>query len=125
MDAEKNENLRELVEKFVETKEVQSYISDIQAGEQILRDHPAPEPDDMLIANIKAEIALHVLPRKAAQFRQVLYKAVAIAAAVVIISVISVGLFERQIVLHPWYRRLNWVRFSIAWSRIWRLSEQE
>jgi hypothetical protein len=96
MDAEKNENLRELIEKFVDTKDVQRYIGDIQAGDRILREYPAPEPDDMLLANINAEIALNILPRKAAQFRKTVYKAVAIAAAVVIISVISIGLFEKQ-----------------------------
>jgi hypothetical protein len=95
MDAKKYENLKELVEKFVDANEVQRYISDIQAGDQILHDYPAPEPDDMLIANIKAEIALNILPRKVKLFRKV-YKAVAIAAAVVIISVISIGLFEKQ-----------------------------
>ncbi len=95
MDAKNNENLRELIEKLVDSDEVQRYISDIQAGEQILHDYPAPEPDDMLIANIKAEIALNILPRKVKLFRKV-YKAVAIAAAVVIISVISIGLFEKQ-----------------------------
>jgi hypothetical protein len=96
MDAKKYENLKELVEKFVDTNEVQRYISDIQAGDQIFHDYPAPEPDDMLIANIKAEIALNILPRKVKLHKKVVYIAVAIAAAVVIISVISISLFEKQ-----------------------------
>ena len=94
MDAKKQENLKELVERFVAAEEVQKYIDDIRAGEQILRNHPAPEPDDMLIANIKAEIALHILPRKISVFRKIVYATA--AAAVIIIAVIGFGLFENQ-----------------------------
>jgi hypothetical protein len=94
MDAKKQENLKELVERFVAAEEVQKYINDIKAGEQILQGNPAPEPDDMLIANIKAEIALHILPQKTSIFRKIVYTTA--AAAVIIIAAVGLELFESQ-----------------------------
>ena len=47
MDSKK-ENLRELIEKFMDPKNARMYLEDIEAGERILREHPAPRPDYML-----------------------------------------------------------------------------
>jgi hypothetical protein len=85
----KDENLRELIEKFVDAKNAQAYLEDIEAGERILREYPAPEPDDMVLANIKANIALHKLPQRRVTFRKRLFEALAIAASIAIIAIIS------------------------------------
>ncbi len=88
MDTNK-ENLRELIEKFMDPRNAQMYLDDIEAGEQILRKYPAPKPDDMLLANIKANIALHIIPQKTVTFRKRVYEALAVAASIIIIAAIS------------------------------------
>jgi hypothetical protein len=64
MNNQNQENLKELFEKFLYTKHAQRYVEDVQKAEEILREHSAPEPDDMLIANIKAEIAMRLPVRR-------------------------------------------------------------
>jgi hypothetical protein len=96
-----DENLKELIEKFFDPEQAQMYLDDIEKGEQILHNHPAHEPDEMLIANIKAEIALNVLPRKATLAKRIAYAALATAAAVIIIAAINTGLFEKTTDVKP------------------------
>lgn len=95
MNSQNEENLKELFEKFFTDEEAQRAVEDIQKAEQILREHPAPEPDDILIANIKAEIAMRLPPRRAGVFRRIAYKAAAVAAAVIIVAAICVSLLEK------------------------------
>jgi hypothetical protein len=80
------ENLRELLRRFMDPEQAQKNLEDIEAGEQILQENPAPEPDDMLLANIKAEIALHVLPHRATIYKRIAFKVTAVAAAVIILA---------------------------------------
>jgi len=101
VDNRSDENLRELVEKFFDPEQAQMYLDDIEKGEQILHAHPAPEPDEMLIANIKAEIALHALPRRATLVKRITYAAAAVAAAVIIITATNTGLFKKTIDVGP------------------------
>ncbi len=88
MDA-KDENLRKLIEKLIDAKNAQMFLEDIEAGELILRKHPAPRPDDMLLANIKANIALHKLPQRTVSFRKRVFEVLAVAASIAIIAAIS------------------------------------
>jgi hypothetical protein len=96
MSDRNEDNLKELFSRFLNSEQAAKAIEDIQRAEQILREHPAPEPDDMLIANIKAEIALNLLPRKAHVFERMVYKIAAVAAAILIITAIGLNLFERD-----------------------------
>lgn len=89
------DNLKELFEKFVEGKEAEQAVEDIQKGEQILRSHRAPEPDNELITNIKTEIAARLLHKKEKAFRRTVYKTAAVAAGFILIAVIGVKLFEK------------------------------
>ena len=93
------ENLKELFEKFLDAEQAESCAEDVQKAEQILREHPAPEPDDMLIANIKAEIAMR-LPagrtRRTGVFKQIAYKTVSVAAAVIFLTAIGLRLFDKS-----------------------------
>jgi len=95
MNVRNEENLEELFEKLVGSKQAEQAVEDIQKGERILRGHPAPEPDDELIANIKAEIAASLQHKKKHAFRRVVYKTAAVAAAFILVAVISVKLFEK------------------------------
>lgn len=100
MDTNK-ENLRELIEKFMDPRNAQGYLDDIEAGERILRKYPAPKPDDMLLANIKANIVLHKVPQRTVTFRKRVYEALAVAASLIIIAAISLQSFNETPTLPP------------------------
>ncbi len=89
------EDLKELFEKFLDAEQAESCVEDVQKAEQILRENPAPEPDDMLIANIKAEIAMRLPAGRTYVFKQIAYKVVGIAAAVIILTAIGLRLFDK------------------------------
>ena len=96
MNGRDEKNLKKLFERFLDSEQAERCVEDVQKAEQILREYPAPEPDDLLIANIKAEIALHLLPGKADASKRMLYKAaIAAAAAVIILAAIGLRLFEK------------------------------
>ena len=95
MNDENQENMKDLFEKFLDAKQAQKYVEDVQKAEEILREHPAPEPDDMLIANIKAEIAMRLPAGRTYVFKQIAYKVVGIAATVIILTAIGLRLFDK------------------------------
>jgi len=94
MESRNQENLGELFGKFFDAEQVESCIKDFQEAERIFADNPAPEPDDMLIANIKAEIAMRLPIRKAELARRRTYRRAVAAAAVFLIAGISTMLFN-------------------------------
>jgi hypothetical protein len=95
MNGRNDENLKELFEKFIDAEQAEKYAEDVQKAEQILREHPAPEPDDMLIANIKAEIAMRLPAGRTGVFKQIAYKTVSVAAAVIFLTAIGLRLFDK------------------------------
>ena len=101
MNSQNDENLKELFERFLSAEQAESGVEDIQKGEQILRQHPAPEPDSMLIANIKAEIAMRLPAKRTNVFTKIAYRAVYAAAAILIISAISLSLFDKNMEPNP------------------------
>jgi len=94
MENRNQENLGELFGKFFDAEQVENCLKDFQEAEQIFADNPAPEPDDMLIANIKAEIAMRLPARKAELARRRIYRKAVAAAAVFLIAGISTTLFN-------------------------------
>ncbi len=113
MNSQNDENLKELFERFLSTEQAQSGVEDIQKGEQILREHPAPEPDNMLIANIKAEIAMRLPAKRTNVFTKIAFRSAYAAAAILIISAISLSLFDRN--MEPVARQYG----SIIPTSIW------
>jgi len=95
MKRRNEENLKELFEKFMDAEQAESCLEDVQKAEQILREHPAPEPDGMLIANIKAEIAMRLPARRTDILKHITYKAACAAAAVVFITAIGLNLLQK------------------------------
>ena len=95
MNDRNDENLKELFEKFLSAEQAKQALEDVRKVEQILREHPSPQPDGKLIADIKAETASALLRRKASAFKQIAYKAAAVAAVFIILAVIGVKLFEK------------------------------
>jgi len=94
MNSQNDENLKELFERFLSAEQAESGVEDILKAEQILREHPAPEPDDMLIADIKAEIAMRLPAQRTKIFTKTAYRVAYAAAAILIISAISLNLFD-------------------------------
>jgi hypothetical protein len=94
MEDRNRENLGELFGKFFDAEQAESCLKDFQEAERILRENPAPAPDDMLIANIKAEIAMRLPVRKAELARRRIYRRAIAAAAVFLIAGISATLFD-------------------------------
>lgn len=93
MDDQNQENLKELFATFFDAEQAESYVEDFRRAEQILHEHPAPEPDDKLLANIKAEMAFSLGSRRAKRFRRRLYEAAGIAAAIVVLATVSLQMF--------------------------------
>ena len=96
MEDRNQENLRELFGKFFNAEQAENCVDDIQKAEQIFRRHPAPEPDDMLIANIKAEIAMRLQAARTHRFRRIIYEVVGAAAAILIAAAVSLQLFVEK-----------------------------
>ena len=96
MDQHNEENLREFLEKFLDRREAEQAAEDIQKTEQMLAEYPAPQPDDMLLASIKRQMADALPYKKENNFRRVFYKTVSVAAVFILLSVISVLLFNSR-----------------------------
>jgi len=94
MNSRNDENLKDLFERFLSAEQAESGVEDIQKAEQILREHPAPEPDNMLIANIKAEIAMRLPAKRTNVFMKTAYRVAYAAATILIVSAISLSLFD-------------------------------
>jgi len=95
MNVRNEENLKELFEKFVGGEQAERAVEDVRKGEQILREHPASEPDGELIARIKAEIAASLQRKKENAFRRIVYKTLVVAAVFILLVTIGVELFEK------------------------------
>jgi hypothetical protein len=95
MEDRSHENLRELFEKFFDAEQAERSVEDIQKAEQIFRENPAPGPNDMLIANIKAEIAVRLQASRAHRFRRIVYEIVSAAAVILFVTMIGLQLFQK------------------------------
>jgi hypothetical protein len=96
MYSRNEENLRDLFEKYMDAEQAQNYAEDIEKGERILHDYHAPEPDDMLIANIKANIALSASSQRKSHVRKIIFEAISVAAAIIIIAAISINQLQNS-----------------------------
>jgi len=93
-----SENIEELFSRFLESKQASEAADDIRKGEQLLRDNPAPEPDYILIENIKRTMAQKSIRQtRAAGLHKLVYRAVAVAAAIIIVLVISQKISDNNI----------------------------
>ena len=93
MDDQNQENLKDLFARFFGAERAESYVEDFRRAEQVLHEHPAPEPDETLIANIKTDIAVSLSNRRVKRFRRRLYEAAGIAAAIVVLATVGLQMF--------------------------------
>lgn len=91
------ENLKGLFEKFSDPAEAERMTEDIRVGEEILRRHPASQPSDALIADIKAKVSQAALrQRKINLYRKLAYRMVAAAAVIIVLVSITTKLTEKN-----------------------------
>ncbi len=96
MNSETQDNLEELFGKFIGSEQAGEMAEDVRKGERILGEYSAPEPDQILISDIKAEIAEALLHRGQTSFRRMAYRAMAVAAVIAVLAAVSVKLFEND-----------------------------
>ena len=95
MNDRKEDNLRELFERFVSGEEAESCIEDVINGERILDENPAPEPSEELIAAINYKIAERLRLRKEHSFRRYAYRLAPVAAVFLVIAAVGVRMIEK------------------------------
>jgi hypothetical protein len=88
------EDLEELFGRFLGPEEARTAAEDIRRGEEIIGKNLAPQVPEELVAEIKSEVAAALAHKKASAFVKRVYAAVAGAAAVIIVAVISAVFFE-------------------------------
>ncbi len=91
MIEKKKENLEELFARFGDAGQA---VSDIEKGERILREYPAPEPEAEVIAKIKARVGEALQQQEKGAWRGTAYKLAAVAAVIAIVAAVSVRVFE-------------------------------
>ena len=96
MNDRNEENLRELFERFISSKEAENCIEDFAEVERILDQNPAPQPSPDLIAAIKSEIAERIRLRKEHTFRRLAYRLAPVAAVLIILASVSIKLYVRD-----------------------------
>jgi hypothetical protein len=96
MNDRNEENLRELFERFVSSKEAENCVEDFAEAERILDENPAPQPNPELVAAIKSEIAERIRLRKEHTFRKLAYRLAPVAAVFIILASVSIKLYVRN-----------------------------
>ncbi|HUV41596.1 MAG TPA: hypothetical protein VMW23_07410 [Sedimentisphaerales bacterium] len=91
---EPQENLTQLFEKFLDSGQAQDAAGDIEQGLQMVAQYPAPQPDKRLIDSIKTKTANALREKKAKAHSRRIYRAAAVAAAVLIAGALSVRLYR-------------------------------
>jgi len=95
MEDQTNENIEELFGKFLSDQDARRAAEDIQKAEEILREHPAPEPAGELLADINSKIAEALSAEKAKTRKLTAYRVAAVAAAIIILVAVGVRFFEK------------------------------
>ncbi len=92
------EDSRQLFAKFLDPEQAAQAAQDLRTGEQILRQYPAPGPDNRTIADIKLKISGALLRKRTNKHKEIACKAVVAAAAVIIVSALTITLIEKAAV---------------------------
>ena len=83
-----NENLDELLSKFFDQRDIFEIERDIRLGDEILRSHPAPEPAESVVEDIKAQIRAELAGRR--RWDGPMVQRIAVAAVIIVIAVAGV-----------------------------------
>ena len=117
MNGSDRENLRELLARFMDADKAGQAAEDIERGDELLRTHPAPQPDENTVAGIKVMVSAAVSRRHRITLERRIF-AVAAAAAIVAVSAVVIKYFYGQ----PGEKTT--VRYAAVISdRIWESSD--
>lgn len=109
-----NENLNDLLKNFFDEDLALQAKRDIESGQQILSDHPAPEPDKNIVDSIKSRISASLNAHKQRRFHAIARRmAIAVAIVVLVMTgirfngyrdrrVIDVAVIDRSILKNIW-----------------------
>ena len=81
---EDNENLNDLLKNFFDEARAWQAKRDIESGEQLLSDHPAPGPDGLVTDSIKSRISARLDAHKQRRFHTIARR-MAVAAVIVVL----------------------------------------
>lgn len=95
MAERKDENLRELFENFFGSEQAKQAADDVRQVEKMLADNPVPEPSEELQWQIKERICQALEEKKSRSYWMLAYRAVAVAAVIIFVFVVSLELFKR------------------------------
>jgi len=84
-----NENLRTLLAGFMDEAAARQTAEDIEKGDEILAAYSAPQPNQRALAEVKKNITAALRRRRTVAFERRMFGA-AIAAAVIVVSVLAV-----------------------------------
>ncbi|MHC4215386.1 MAG: hypothetical protein ACYSWP_18650, partial [Planctomycetota bacterium] len=104
MNADNDQNLKELFAKFVDSEKAQELSAEVIATDQIIDGFDAGEPDAEILSAINANVARQLNARRS---RQMIYRLGA-AAVFLIIATVAVLLFQQtpvetqQLVMATW-----------------------
>lgn len=91
-----SENIEGLLEKFLGAEQARKAAQEIRQADKLFDLNPAPEPGETLIASIKARVAERLSKPKRTVSAAGVYKVAAVAAAVIILSWVTVQFFTQS-----------------------------
>ncbi len=96
------ENLRELLASFMAPEDANKTAEDIERGEKLLRNWPAPTPSETLLAEVKQKMAVAAGRRRMVTFQRRVLELAAVAATILVVSTAAIKIWEnRQSTLSP------------------------
>ncbi|MCJ7729379.1 MAG: hypothetical protein MUO27_05840 [Sedimentisphaerales bacterium] len=95
MENQANENIEKLFGEFLSEEDSRRAAENVQKGERILREHPAPAPAGELLADINSKVVKALAAKGAKTRRLIACKVAAVAAVVIILIVISAKFFGK------------------------------
>ena len=90
---ENNENLNELLSRFLDERQTHEAAEDIRAGEKLLASFSAPVPDQAVINSIKEQIEMRLEARKKQKLASSMFHRVAVAAVIIVLAIAGVKFF--------------------------------
>lgn len=90
---ENNENLNELLSRFLDERRTHEAAEDIRAGEKLLASFSAPACDQAVINSIKAQIEVHMEARKRQKLARSMFYRVAVAAVIIVLAIAGIKFF--------------------------------
>lgn len=96
MNGSDRENLKELLARFMDAAKAGQAAQDIERGDELLRAFPAPQPDEDVVAGVKAMVSAVARRRHRITLQHRIFAAAAMAAAIVVVSAAALKYFDRQ-----------------------------